>query len=237
MEKLPGIRSLEDFKFNRIDITKDIHDIPETIVCEYILLMRRMQLYSGHEIDRQIEKNCSHFRIKDSVNLINESRGIEFVIYNKHQAAVDNGYSDDTIEFYKDTLRMELRCKRKYINKLTKGMNNAEGLIYFYRNMQNFVEKIFFSAFRDTDVCHVSAYALDKLVKRKMKTKKVKCSNMRNLVTILNKKSDMDIDTAPDPQRSLWHFACQQTYPCAFDQIRQNQRLQGRDKSVEDCKE
>ena len=105
----------------RIDITKDIKGIPENLIHEYILLMRRMRLYSGYSFNTNLEKNCTEFRKEDSVNIVSDSQGIEFVIYNKHRAAIDNNYDDEILGYYEDTMRMELRCNRKFIKKENKG--------------------------------------------------------------------------------------------------------------------
>jgi hypothetical protein len=110
---------LDDFDLYRINITKDIDGVPENIIEEYIMAMRRLPLYSGYSINKDLEKNCLNFRYKDSPNLVNDSKGIEFVIYKKHRASIDQKYPKEIQNHYCNTLRMELRYKRKFIRKKT----------------------------------------------------------------------------------------------------------------------
>ena len=80
---------LNDFKLGRIDITRDIRKIPESVIQEYILLMRTMTLGYGYQKNKKLEEKTKDFRIEDSFNVLNESQGAEFVVYNKHRAAID----------------------------------------------------------------------------------------------------------------------------------------------------
>ena len=80
---------LNDFNLGRIDITRDIRKVPERIIREYILLMRTMTLGYGYKKNKKLEENTKCFRIDDSFNVLNKSQGAEFVVYNKHRAAID----------------------------------------------------------------------------------------------------------------------------------------------------
>ena len=147
--KYTGIRGVADFKLKRIDITKDIHNIPEHLVHEYILLARRMRHYSGYHINRELEDKCNGFRKEDSLNLLNNSQKIEFVLYNKHQAAIDMKYND-AIELYADTLRMEIRCNRKFIKKIAARSQGTHcELISIYQKMDELAKDIFYKVFFD----------------------------------------------------------------------------------------
>ena len=51
--------------------------------------MRTMTLGYGCKHNTELEENTEDFRIEDSFNVVNNSQGVEFVVYNKHRAAVD----------------------------------------------------------------------------------------------------------------------------------------------------
>ena len=95
-----SLSNLYEYKLTRIDITKDIKGIPENLIHEYILLMRRMSLHSGYCFNTDLEKYCAEFSREDSVNIVSDSQGMEFVIYNKHRAAIDNNYDDEILGYY-----------------------------------------------------------------------------------------------------------------------------------------
>ena len=89
---------------------------------QFILLIRRIPLGRGFFLNKELEEKCIGFRKEDSFNAVNDSKGIEFVLYNKYRAALDQNYPDIDRERYRNVLRMELRCSRKYI----KGTPGAE---------------------------------------------------------------------------------------------------------------
>lgn len=156
---IPDICGINDFMLSRIDITKDIFCVPENVIQEYIKTLRRLPLNYGYALNTQLEENCSTFKPENSINILNKSRGFEFVLYNKHQAAIDQNYPDDIQEHYADTLRMELRCNRKFIKKSTKDYDTIHSMCYFYANMESMVEDIFYRLFTcDTDLCFISHY-------------------------------------------------------------------------------
>ena len=183
--KYTGIRGVADFKLKRIDITKDIHNIPEHLVQEYILLARRMRHYSGYHINRELEDKCNGFRKEDSLNLLNNSQKIEFVLYNKHQAAIDMKYND-AIELYADTLRMEIRCNRKFIKKIAARSQGTHcELISIYSNMEELAKKIFYEVFFDPSLCYVSDELLKTIIcdsYKKQYSKIIKMLGFANLV-------------------------------------------------------
>ena len=148
---------LNDFKLGRIDITRDIRKIPESVIQEYILLMRTMTLGYGYQKNKKLEEKTKDFRIEDSFNVLNESQGAEFVVYNKHRAAIDQGYPENVIEYYKKTMRMEVRLKRKYIRTHTNYMDTEEAIYYFHANTNTIFKDFYRGMFKyRTDLCFVS---------------------------------------------------------------------------------
>lgn len=152
-----SLSNLYEYKLTRIDITKDIKGIPENLIHEYILLMRRMSLHSGYCFNTDLEKYCAEFRREDSVNIVSDSQGMEFVIYNKHRAAIDNNYDDEILGYYENTMRMELRCNRKFIKVKTKHSDGIfDEIIDIYEKMHIIVRNVFRHIFFDPDLCYVS---------------------------------------------------------------------------------
>ena len=148
---------LNDFKLGRIDITRDIRKIPESVIQEYILLMRTMTLGYGYQKNKKLEEKTKDFRIEDSFNVLNESQGAEFVVYNKHRAAIDQGYPENVIEYYKKTMRMEVRLKRKYIRTHTNYIDTEEAIYYFHANTNTIFKDFYRGMFKyRTDLCFVS---------------------------------------------------------------------------------
>ena len=196
--KYTGIRGVADFKLKRIDITKDIHNIPEHLVQEYILLARRMRHYSGYHINRELEDKCNGFRKEDSLNLLNNSQKIEFVLYNKHQAAIDMKYNIfDAIEFYADTLRMEIRCNRKFIKKIAARSQGTHcELISIYSNMEELAKKIFYEVFFDPSLCYVSDELLKTIICDSYKKKYSKIIKMLGFANLVRFGEGKTIDDA-----------------------------------------
>ena len=133
---------LDDFNLSRIDITNDVHNVPESIIQEYILIMRKMSLSRGYRPNTELEKNTPEFRCEDSFNVCNVSQGAEFVVYNKHRASIDQGYPQEVLYSFEDTMRIELRCSRRYINRETKGLSTSEALLYMYLSRADLVKKV-----------------------------------------------------------------------------------------------
>ncbi|MCM1227187.1 MAG: hypothetical protein NC320_07145 [Clostridium sp.] len=194
---IPDIHGINDFTLGRVDITKDILCVPENIIQEYIKTLRRFPLSYGYALNTQLEENCPTFKPENSLNIVNKSSGFEFVLYNKHQAMIDQNYPDDIQKHYADTLRMELRCGRKSIKKNTKNLDTLTSLVYFYVNMESMVEDVFYSLFScDTDLCFVSHYWLEKVIKGKFKSKEKKQKRMLKLVNYLHKNPEKSVDEA-----------------------------------------
>lgn len=192
---IPDISGIDDFVLGRIDITKDIKNVSYEFIQEYILTLRRLPLRCGYSFNTELEKSCQTFRFEDSCNIINDSRAIEFVLYNKHRATVDQKYPDDVQEFYKDTLRIELRCKRKFIKKHTKNNSTCEALFLIYLKKTEFTEEIFDAIFScDINAGFLSYYWLTKIIDAKTSRKKKK--KMLKLVNYLHNYPDKTLDEA-----------------------------------------
>ena len=144
-------------KLSRLDITNDIHDIPEYSIQEYISLMRRSSLSRGYKLNGDLENNTPEFRCEDSFNVYNKSLGVEFVVYNKQRAAFDQNYPPEYLYYYENTMRVELRCKRRYINKLTKDLSTTEALLFMYKKRFELVSDVYEKMFKyRTDLCYIS---------------------------------------------------------------------------------
>lgn len=199
---IPDIHGINYFTLSRIDITKDISGIPENMIQEYIKTIRRFPLNYGYSLNTQLEENCPTFKYENSVNIINKSRGIEFVLYNKHQATIDQKYPDEIQAHYTDTLRMELRCGRKFIKKNNKDFDVFNSLKYFYINMNSIVEDTFYKLFsHGYDSCFLSHYWLEETIKNKRKykeKKKKKQGKMLKIVNFLYRNSDKNLNEALD---------------------------------------
>lgn len=192
---IPEISRTDYFDLSRIDITKDIHNIPENIIHKYIRITRKLPLHYGYHLNNQLEEKCTSYSQEDSVNIINDTNKTEFVLYNKHKATIDQGYPEDVQKQYKDVLRMELRCGRNFIRKKTKDMYASEALEYFYHNMQPVVSDIFNRLFLcGNDTCFLSYSWLKKMIKRLTGSRKKKREKMLNLAIALYKNPDKEFD-------------------------------------------
>ena len=181
-----SLSNLYEYKLTRIDITKDIKGIPENLIHEYILLMRRMSLHSGYCFNTDLEKYCAEFSREDSVNIVSDSQGMEFVIYNKHRAAIDNNYDDEILGYYENTMRMELRCNRKFIKVKTKHSDGIfDEIIDIYEKMHIIVRNVFRHIFFDPDLCYVSGRLFNQIISEKCGTKKKKAYKMCHLGNLL----------------------------------------------------
>lgn len=181
---------LDDFKLSRIDITNDVHNVPESIIQEYILIMRKMSLSRGYRPNTELEKNTPEFRCEDSFNVCNVSQGAEFVVYNKHRASIDQGYPQEVLYSFEDTMRVELRCSRRYINRETKGLSTSEALLYMYLSRADLVKKYYDAMFRyRTDLCYVSERWQGLLIEKWFGGKK----KAQKLKDYIKKLSDMEI--------------------------------------------
>lgn len=183
------LATLDDFELTRVDITRDIQGVPEHIIQEYILIMRRMELYSGFKLNKQLEEHTEDFRPEDSFNAINYSKGVEFVVYNKHRAAIDQKYPEQDIEHYADTIRVEARFQRRFINKHTKGLTASEALRKMFSERDKYMEEIYHSVFMQfTDVSFLQPYWQDKLISLKLKNREKKIEKMEWLTVVMSSK-------------------------------------------------
>lgn len=202
VDEVLGIRELNDideYILSRLDIARDVHGIPESIIHEVNTMLYRIPMYEGYKHNTELEDRCRYFRREDSFNAVNSSRGIEFVVYNKHQAALDNNYADSAIDFYKDTVRIELRCKRKYIDKHFKGKCLRKTLLNAYDNMQESVEEIYGRLFKfPTDLCQLNSKQLIKCIFDKSGNKKARCRRMVTLIDQLDKHPEECLQNALD---------------------------------------
>ena len=190
------VRDINSFRLHRIDITKDIQNIPEHLIQEYILLARRMRHYAGYKFNEKLENNCDKFRKEDSLNLLNKSQGIEFVIYNKHRAAEDMRYND-AIKYYADTLRMELRCNRKFIKKrIKKSWGTIDELYTIYNHMHEIFKGIFYKVFFEPSLCYVSDELLKTIIWDSYGKKYSKIIKMLGFAKLVRSGEEMTIDDA-----------------------------------------
>lgn len=194
-ELIPEIYGIDSFNLSRVDITKDILNVPENVIHEYIRIIRQMPLHYGYHINSQLEENCLSYNPDYSVNIVNDSNKTEFVLYNKHHATIDQGYPTEIQEYYKDVLRMELRCGRNFIKKKTKGKEVSDALRYFYCNMHSVMSEIYDRIFTwGGSVCFLSYSWQKKMIKKSTGSKKKKREKMLNLAGSLHKNPNKDFD-------------------------------------------
>ena len=111
---------------------------------------------------------------------------MEFVIYNKHRAAIDNNYDDEILGYYENTMRMELRCNRKFIKVKTKHSDGIfDEIIDIYEKMHIIVRNVFRHIFFDPDLCYVSGRLFNQIISEKCGTKKKKAYKMCHLGNLL----------------------------------------------------
>ncbi len=190
---------MDEYILNRVDITRDVHNIPENIIKEVNKMLYRLPMYDGYLHNEQLEDRYKKFRKEDSFNAVNDTRGIEFVIYNKHQAAEDNHYDHDSLEYYKDTVRIELRCNKHYIDEHFDDKNIKRTLLNAYDNMQVSVEEIYLRLFKfPTSLCHLPSKLLIKYLFDETGGKKALCRRMVTLLDHLDKYFYDDLQKALD---------------------------------------
>lgn len=189
--RLPG-ENINSLELTRIDITKDIQGIPEPMIQEYILMMRNIFSPCYFDFNKQLEENTKGFRKEDSFNALRSwktSSEVEFVVYNKHRAAVDKNMSDKELEFYKDTLRMEIRCFRRFYRERVKGLSTIDALKYIFIHKEDIARSIYDEVFiRYNDVCFMQDHWLKKMIVRKNSGKEKKCKKMLWLADRLSYK-------------------------------------------------
>lgn len=182
--------SLNDFQLTRIDITKDIHDIPEPIIREYIMLMRQMPLYSGFKLKKYYRMPDGYLP-ENSFEVWNNESRLEFVVYNKHHEVMSKTkYSDEDKEYYKNTMRLEVRCNRRYFKNQTKDLTTKEALMKIFRIREHIAEDTFRSVFHYfEDVCFLAPYWQKKYISKYNSNKTAKAAKMLWLSEKMNDKS------------------------------------------------
>ena len=184
---------LNDFKLVRLDITRDIRFIPEPIIQEYILLMRTMTLGYGCKHNTELEENTEDFRIEDSFNVVNNSQGVEFVVYNKHRAAVDQEYPKRVRKYYKNTMRVEIRLNRRYIRKHASYLDTDEAIFYFYNNREMIFKDFYSGIFKyPTDLCFVSSDWQERFIHRAYPDSAKERKMTKIILSIISDRKNMD---------------------------------------------
>ncbi|MGN0594581.1 MAG: phage/plasmid replication protein [Hominimerdicola sp.] len=193
------IGEIEEFTLNRLDIARDVHNIPENIIKEVNKMLYRLPMYEGYTHNTRLEKNCIGFKRENSFNAVNNSQGIEFVVYNKHKATLDNNYAPRFCDYYMDTIRIELRCKKKYINTHFLDKNLKGTLINAYNDMLFSVETVYKRLFKfPTNICHLESKILIKYLFDQTGNKKSRCRRMVTLLDELDKYPNEDLQKALD---------------------------------------
>ena len=203
--RLPDM-TINNFKLTRIDVTKDIHGIPEPMIQEYIMLMRRTLIAGAYDHNKRLEENTKKFRQEDSFNALKKNGSssiVEFVVYNNARAAIDQKMSEIEKEHYKDTMRMEIRCYRKYITEYIKSigfdkdLSTIELLMLIFKCKADIAEKTFPKVFSMYyDCTFLNHYWLEKHIKKELQGKPKHMDNMLALERILNRKRTPDLSEA-----------------------------------------
>lgn len=162
-------------------------------------MLYRIPMYDGYTNNKSLEENCPSFMRENSFNIENNSQGFEFVVYNKHQAALDNCYYNKCVDYFKDTLRIELRCKRKYIRQHFLEKNLKRTLKNAYVNMSSSVSRVYNRLFKfPTNLCHLESKMMIKYLFDETGNKKARCRRMVTLLDELDKYPKEDLQTALD---------------------------------------
>lgn len=198
--RMPDL-DINDFELTRIDITNDIHKVPETVIKEYIMLMRRMFVPDKFELNEQLEKNTKDFRREDFFNALMKKGNTsiaEFVVYNKARAAIDQDLTGTELEYYKNTMRLELRCYKSYIRKMADETTTIEILRHMFERRSYFIEREFYRIFdvEERTQSFLNIYWLKKYIKRSIDGKPKHKKYMIELSTILDRDSLPNITDA-----------------------------------------
>lgn len=155
---MPGM-TINDFKLSRIDFAKDINNIPERLIREYINIMQKMSLNENFSINYKTNDYS-----KDSFNAI-DNQGIEFAVYCKHDAEADLINSHDTVSTDQGTLSIELRCNRSLIRSTNKGLDTLDALHRMYETRDVILNEYYKRLFiYRTDLCYVSSNWQKKMI-------------------------------------------------------------------------
>lgn len=160
--------TIDDFEITRVDLTEDIHGIPEDKITQYIRIMRQLYLTLGFHHNKKLEENTEDFDPDSSFNAVNDSKKVEFVVYNKgHEVRSKKNSSDEQKEHYKDTMRVEVRCRKKFADKLSEKAYTAQKLVEIYRRRMEVIRDVFDDVFvLNKDSCFISPYWQKKQIKK-----------------------------------------------------------------------
>lgn len=196
---------IDDFKLTRFDITKDIQGIPEPVIQEYIMMMRRHFTPDIFELNTPLEENTQDFREYDSFNALKKDeeqkqKEVEFVVYNKHRAGIDQQLSSSELEYYSDTMRLEIRCLKKYFKERTKDFTTSRALMYLFKRREDIAQSVYkevlksFEGFTNTSFIQYSWQK--KFINCRTKKKVKKREKMLWLTKKLRKKSTPTVHEA-----------------------------------------
>ena len=101
-------------------------------------------------------------------SIVNDSKKVEFVVYNKgHEVRNKKNSSDEQKEHYKDTMRVEVRCRKKFADRLSEKVYTAQKLVEIYRRRMEVIRDVFDDVFvLNKDSCFISPYWRRKPKKR-----------------------------------------------------------------------
>lgn len=182
--------SLNDFWVSRADITKDV-TLPEEKIPFLLSCIRRLDLKYGFMLNEALEENTQGFDSKRSVNIVSKSRGYEFVFYDKGKSLLGKDYAtEELVEYFRNVLRIELRCRRKYISKITEG-STFETILQLYSLRNTIFYKEYKSLFAtSTSEPFVSLVIARREIDYKYWSKEKKRKQARALVEFLAKNED-----------------------------------------------
>lgn len=181
---------MKDFFVSRADITKDVI-LQEDLIPLLLRCVRRLDLQYGFTLNEELEKNTQDFDCTRSVNIVSKSRGYEFVFYDKTKALLGKDYTtEELVESFKNVLRIELRCRRKYIARIMEGSAMEQLLLlYEYKNKFFYHEyKSLFSTSTSEDFFSMTSARREIYVQDW--TKKKKQEQAENLIKFLAKNEN-----------------------------------------------
>ena len=130
--------------------------------------MRQLYLTLGFHHNKKLEENTEDFDPDSSFNAVNDSKKVEFVVYNKgHEVRSKKNSSDEQKDHYKDTMRVEVRCRKKFADKLSEKAYTAQKLVEIYRRRMEVIRDVFDDVFvLNKDSCFISPYWQKKQIKK-----------------------------------------------------------------------
>lgn len=183
------ITGINDLRLNRIDFTIDRRGIPVDIIRQVIDILWKMSRSRGFEENIKLLEHCRTFDRNSSYNIVNQSQDIEFVVYNKGKAAIDQKYPDQIQAYYRNTLRVELRCGRKFIRRhMKKGVSTKKGIRKLYADSEIFIRGVYSQLFKySTHVSFTSLGVMEKILKKKFGKKIDKSRRYEKMNTLIHK--------------------------------------------------